>query len=247
MQGSKRIFVCGDTHGTHDISKVLWFDASKEGELSKSDFLVVLGDWAGIWGDGFNDEIIELYAESQFTTLIIDGNHDNHDIIHDLPKVNIDHIDKPVGKIADSVYHLTRGEVYQIHDKSIFVMGGGYSIDKEYRVEGDSWWAGEIPSEEEFAYANSNIAEHGHIVDYVLTHSPPNDVIEYLKIYCDVAIPNISLKINIHDGCSVGLDEINSLLSYKKWYFGHLHIDHKFSLLGNEFVATYNDRPMEII
>jgi hypothetical protein len=41
-----------------------------------------------------------------------------------------------------------RGEVYNIEGNSIFVMGGGYSLDKDFRTEGVSWWPQEMPSEE---------------------------------------------------------------------------------------------------
>lgn len=40
-----------------------------------------------------------------------------------------------------------RGEVYNIEDKKIFVMGGAYSIDKYMRKANISWWEQELPND----------------------------------------------------------------------------------------------------
>lgn len=39
-----------------------------------------------------------------------------------------------------TIYHLMRGQVYNICNKSIFTFGGASSIDRNLRVDGVSWW-----------------------------------------------------------------------------------------------------------
>ena len=49
-------------------------------------------------------------------------------------------------------------------------MGGATSTDKDYRIEGKSWWRAEMPSGEEFYEADKNLMAHNNNVDYVITH-----------------------------------------------------------------------------
>lgn len=52
-------------------------------------------------------------------------------------------------KIYDNLYHLMRGQIYNIDGKSVFTMGGGESPDIDIRSENDGWSRDEIPSQEE--------------------------------------------------------------------------------------------------
>lgn len=70
-------------------------------------------------------------------------------------------------KIRNNVIHLMRGEVYCIEGNTIFVMGGGYSIDKYRRTEGISWWLLEMPSKEECHNARVNLEKVGNHVDHM--------------------------------------------------------------------------------
>lgn len=65
--------------------------------------------------------------------LFIDGNHENFDKLYSYPVETW-----YGGKVHKIVIHLMRGEVYSIEGSSIFVMDGGYSIDKYRRTEGIS-------------------------------------------------------------------------------------------------------------
>ena len=62
-----------------------------------------------------------------FTTLFVDGNHENFDRLYDYPVENW-HGGK-VHKIRPSVIHLMRGQVFDIDDRSIFTFGGASSHD----------------------------------------------------------------------------------------------------------------------
>ena len=62
-----------------------------------------------------------------------------------------------VHRIRPNILHLMRGQV--------FTMGGGYSIDAAMRIPGRSWWPEEMPSDDEYAEAWTNLAAHGNKID----------------------------------------------------------------------------------
>lgn len=57
-----------------------------------------------------------------FTTLWIDGNHENFDMLYEFPLE--DKFGGKVRQIAPDIYHLDRGQVLTIDGKKIFCMGG---------------------------------------------------------------------------------------------------------------------------
>ena len=71
---------------------------------------------------------------------------------------------------------LCEGQVYQIDGKSFFTMGGAESYDKQFRIQGISWWPQELPSEKEMREARANLLGQGMKVDYVVTHCLPTSV-----------------------------------------------------------------------
>ena len=70
--------ISGDTHGTLDIKKVVDFFEGKDGEYTKDDYLIILGD-VGVCG--FNPEeekeTRKILRDLPVTTLFIDGNHEH--------------------------------------------------------------------------------------------------------------------------------------------------------------------------
>ena len=164
------LYVTGDTHGDLDFQKILdWVGATK---LNKdNDYLIILGDFGYVWEnkrDNYEKEKLDFISCLPFTTLFIDGNHENHSRLNAMRVVNF--MGGKAHKVYDSIYHLMRGQVYNICNKSIFTFGGASSIDKHLRIEGISWW-----KEEEFNYIEANTAYENlnkvnWEVDYVLTH-----------------------------------------------------------------------------
>lgn len=74
-------------------------------------------------------------SRKPYTILFIDGNHDNFNFWDNQPVTREWH-----GKVQrhpdiPNAYHLMRGEIYEIDNKSIFTFGGAVSIDKSYRTE----------------------------------------------------------------------------------------------------------------
>lgn len=105
------IFVTGDTHANLDIGKLSTRRFPEQKELTKEDFLIVCGDFGLVW-DGSAREIYwqDWLSDKNFTTLWIDGNHENFDILYELPLT--EKFDGKVREIASGTFTiLDRGQV----------------------------------------------------------------------------------------------------------------------------------------
>ncbi|MFF2154460.1 metallophosphoesterase family protein [Paenibacillus chitinolyticus] len=210
------IYITGDIHGTISVgSRFNKRNFPEQKSLTKKDYVIVAGDFGLIWDGSREDQywLKWLHKEKPFTTLFIDGNHENFDLLEQYP-VEIWNGGK-VHKINSSVIHLMRGQVFTIENKKFFTFGGAASHDKEYRKEGKSWWRREMPSKDEYEEGLENINRNNWIVDYVITHTCSTSDLDY-----------ISSVFNIHmekDEMHPYFYEVEQKLTYKRWYFGHFH------------------------
>lgn len=118
-----------------------------------------------------------------------------------------------VHKIADNIFHLMRGEIYNIYNKTFFTFGGGLSIDKNKRIIYIDWWPEEEANYQEQINAINNLEKYNYKIDYVLTHSAP----ELIK-------NQVGFK-NYTSNTEQFLQYINNKLTFNKWFIGHYHID----------------------
>lgn len=218
------IFVTGDTHANIDIGKLSVKNFPKQKDLSKSDYLIVCGDFGLVW-DGSAREIWwqNWLTEKNFTTLWIDGNHENFDILREFPLT--EKFGGLVREIAPDIFHLDRGQVLTIGGKKIFVMGGARSHDIEYRTEHISWWEQEMPNRQEMERAIESLDRNNWKVDYVLTHCAPRSIQSMLSEWYE------------NDPLVSFLERIRQDLNFKHWYFGHYHQDKQ---INDKFTVLYN-------
>ena len=214
-----KIYVTGDTHGNQNK----WLKEI-DSTLKKGDILIVCGDFGvGFWdGRFFPEEMFYDYlSEKEYNVLFVDGNHEDFDKLNSY-KVEM-WCGGKVHKIRDNIIHLMRGEVFNIDGNTIFVMGGGYSLDKERRTEGYDWWPQEMPTEEEYDNALTNLSKVDNKVDYIITHTAPFESIYYLS-----TIRSFQIKGYVREEMPLTffLDEIQKSVEYKHWYFGHFHIEY---------------------
>lgn len=210
-----KIFVTGDTHGGLDSEKLSFKNFPEGQTLTKDDFVIVLGDFGYIFykNPDSNKEFFNLNKIEKFpwTTLFIDGNHENHERLNQYPVENWN--GGRIHKIRDSIFHLMRGEIFNLGEKLFFCMGGAGSIDKESRVTGFSWWKEEIPSYQEMDYALGNLEKVNNKVDFILTHTCPRCKILEME------------KMIFEDSLIKFFDEIYKNVDFSNWYFGHFHKD----------------------
>ena len=208
------ILVTGDTHGTIDYDKVDCLNKNKI--LGKNDYLIIAGDFGGVWNSYTLEESLAPYAKLPFTVLFVDGNHENFDLLNAYP-VSIWNGGK-IHKIKDNIIHLMRGQIFTIEGKTIFTFGGGTSIDKMWRREHISWWKEEIPNESEIEEAKTNLAKYQNKVDCIITHSVDAKTLKNPQFYL------LGNSFKAYKDNFI-LDWFEENIEYKHWYFGHYHFD----------------------
>jgi len=221
------IYITGDTHIPIDIRKLSSANFPKQKELTKSDYVIVCGDFGGIW-DGSNEERYWLkWLESKnFTTLFVDGNHENHVMLVEQYKAE-EYCGGKAHRIMPSIYHLMRGAVFILDGKKFFAMGGASSHDKIYRKENKSWWPQELPSEDEYQSAFNSLDTHNWMVDYIITHCAPDSIQDKLSSYYEHDKLTSFFEYSIKPNCS-----------YRKWFFGHYHTD---TAVDNKHICLYQN------
>lgn len=221
-------FLKGDIHG--NLFEII--DFINRFNLGKNDNIIILGDCGIAWRKDKKDldQNIKLWNEcgNGVKLYFIDGNHENFNILNSLP------IENNMGKIADNIYHLRRGQVYEFENKKILVCGGADSIDKYRRIENFTWWKEEAISQETI-----DDIPAGHY-DYVLTHCCPRSVFEKNKIYLSTLQFLDENKIN-HSSEDM-LEQLKSKITFDHWFFAHYHInrnlDEKFTCLFEDFMEV---------
>lgn len=214
------IYVTGDIHGEIDISKlnIKNFPQAKEG-----DYLIICGDFGLIWDlrPSKNEQYwLEWLSKKAWTTLFVDGNHENFDRLNAYPIM--EKWNGNVHKITDHIYHLMRGEIYTIEGKKIFAFGGAFSHDRYYRKEGISWWQEELPTKKECEHALENLKRVDDTVDVIITHDAPKAIAKrYGFDRADMNQGYASDKVDIMSF----LEHISHFVTYKQWYCGHYHMD----------------------
>lgn len=229
-----RIFITGDKHGTF----LPLFGFSEKMELNEMDILIIAGDAGYVWQDDYPYKVESLEQIFPGTIAFIDGNHENHALLNGL-ETSIWNGGK-VHKIGNRVLHLMRGEVYSIYENNFFTFGGARSVDKDRRIEGESWWSEEEPTAAELAYGKKQLLQYAGEIDYIITHETPlfarSQIARVKPIDAEYQLPTY-------------LEDWYKIVSHsprlKKWYFGHMHVDqlitprlrgvhHDILLLGEE-------------
>lgn len=236
------IYVTGDIHGEPSRLNVENFPEQKEMTGGQDEnFVIICGDFGLIWDQVYESKQerwwLNWLENKPFTTLWVDGNHENFDRIYsDQYPVEEWHGGK-VQKIRPHVIHLMRGECYDILGKKVFSFGGASSHDirdgildpikdeelikewnrsyyKLFRVNHVSWWEQELASDEETMHGKETLAKNDNCVDFIVTHCAPQDVCYML-----------SLGGYQPDKMTLYFNELASCVKFTRWYCGHYHCD----------------------
>ena len=108
------IYITGDCHREYRRFNTQNFPEQKE--MTKEDYVIVCGDFGGVWSfekeDKEEKHLLDWLEEKPFTTLYVDGNHENFDRLYGYPIENWQ--GGKVHKIRPSVLHLMRGQDFEI-------------------------------------------------------------------------------------------------------------------------------------
>ena len=143
-----------------------------------------------------------------------------------------------------------RGQVFEIDGVRFFTFGGASShdidagilepddpdfvakrkkLDREramYRVNHVSWWAEELPSEEEQEEGLRNLEKYQYQMDCILSHCAPSSLQDI-----------VSRGFYRYDRLTDYLDRVKDLCGFKTWFFGHYHANER---VGEKFVLLYD-------
>lgn len=212
------IYVTGDIHGGLDISSIAEWEEGKT--LNHDDYLIIAGDFGIPWDFSTEEDNLMWWIESRpWTTLFIDGNHERFDYWKNQPVEEWNGGRTQKLHEHSRIRRLMRGEMFNIGGTSLFTMGGATSVDKAFRTEGKSWWPDELPSESEINHARETLDSAEWEVDYVITHTCASSLLaKTLYPKHDWEKPDTDRLTNF-------FNELEYKLVFKRWYYGHFHID----------------------
>lgn len=224
------IYITGDTHGDW-MSRLRTNAFPEQKEMTKDDYVIICGDF-GIWHDTNQERHnLKWLEDKPFTTLFVEGNHENFDRLYAMP-VSEWHGGK-VHFIRPHIIHLMRGQVFEIDGVSLFTFGGASSHDiqdgilekdnprikewnknpfKMFRVNHESWWKEELPSEEEMSEGIQNLEKYNNKIDFIITHCGATS-----------SIALYSMGDYKPDILTNYFEEIRQKVNFKKWFMGHYH------------------------
>lgn len=237
LRGETNMFyITGDTHGSfYRIEKFCRLMGT-----TKNDTIIILGDV------GLNYYLNQKDAESKekveslpINFFCIHGNHEERP--QNVPGYKeVDYLGGKafVQEEYPSIAFAKDGEVYNIDGNSVLVLGGAYSVDKNYRLSmGYSWFSSEQIPDNEKIEIEKKIENIGWKIDYVLSHTCPyNTRPVHMFLSC------IDQR-SVDSSMEIWLQKISEKIIFKKWYFGHYHGDWnngKYIMLFNGIVPFPN-------
>lgn len=233
-------YATGDTHG--DWERLSYKNFPQGRDLSSDDYVFILGDF-GIWDNSPRERHdFDWLSEKPYSICFVSGNHENYDML-DQMEVKEWHGGK-VNFIRDNIIHLRRGQVFDINGMKLFTFGGASchdirdgildagdpefrekkkKLDRNggmYRINHQSWWEQELPTEEEMQEGLRNLKAHNWKVDYIFSHCAASGIQRDLDGGQGIYQPDILTDY---------LEEIKQQTAYQWWMFGHYHRNSKLS------------------
>lgn len=200
------IYITGDTHGNSNLERFL--EAKK---LKDIKYLIITGDFGYVY---FNtkeeNEILDILNNLGYKILFVDGNHEGFDVLNHSYK-EIEWNGGKVHQIRENIFHLKRGEIFNIEGKTFFTFGGAKSVDMLEKMQLGEWFEEEMPSKEEMDYGILNLEKYNYEVDYIISHNCDTDSLLEIIPFAEV------------DSLNRFFTFIKNNTKYKCWYFGHLH------------------------
>jgi len=114
-------------------------------------------------------------------------------------------------------------------------------VFEKVKLKEISFWPQELSTLNERVNALDNLKRNDFKVDYILTHTPPNFVVQ-----------EILTKTELNKGkftCSTALflDKVANQTNFKEWFYGHLHFNEIYEKDGKKYFCHYKKAPTEII
>ena len=198
-------------------------------KLSEGDTLIVCGDFGFVWdGSAKEKKILEYLGSRKYNVCFIDGTHENFDLLEKC-RMTVWNGGK-VHRVSGNLFHMMRGQIFNIEGYRIFTFGGGESTDREMRTEHISWWKEEMPTPAELEEGAKAIDEVDCDVDFIITHEPPSIVKSTMLLRAGETD-----SVNKLNGY---FEQLNRVCKFRHWYFGSMHEDR---IITNVHTAVFED------
>lgn len=212
------IYITGDIHG--EIDKVLFMIKYKK--IKHDDIIVLLGDvGVNYYLNKSEERPKRLLNDTGIQMLCVHGNHEARP--NTIPSYHEKDWHGGTVYVEDEFPNLLfakDGEIYDLEGRKAIVIGGAYSVDKEYRLaRGWRWFPDEQPSDEIKKRVEENLDKASWKVDVVFTHTCP-----YPFEPVEAFLPSID-QASVDKSTEAWLGDIQKRLDYKNWYCGHWHIN----------------------
>ena len=173
-------------------------------------------------------KILDFLGSRKYTVCFIDGTHENFDLLNKY-RMTVWNGGR-VHRVSGNLFHMMRGQIFNIEGFKFFTFGGGESVDREMRTEHLSWWKEEMPSPTELEEGAKAIDEVGCEVDYIITHEPPSIVKSTMLLRS-----GDTEKVNKLNGY---FEQLNRVCKFRHWYFGSMHEDR---VITNVHTSVFED------
>jgi len=276
-----KIFVIGDLHGgtNGELRYLDMANFKEQSSLTKDDVVIQLGDFGLVWyyKESINEykkdlRVCEEIAARKFTLLVVPGNHENYDIINNLPI-----IEKWGGKVYElvtkrgSIYFTVRGEIYTINGKKIFTFSGATSAAEEGRYSFEKYLSKEKVRKKKYRYdvhiktivepiklkeinywpqELSTQEEKDYAMENLYKH---NLNVDYILAHTapthvvENSLWNTKENASKFECSTVKfLDQVYDMVTFKEWHYGHLHNNIELTEEDILFQCHYKTKPIEI-
>ena len=230
------VYVTGDCHA--DFHKFTTDNFPDQKQMSRDDLVIVCGDF-GIWNNDPEEKYwLKWLNNKPFTTVFVDGNHENFDRLYSGEFKTVDFCGGKAHQIKPHIFHLMRGHMFTFGGKKFWCFGGAsshdisdgildaddfltpgefiaeirqwYKLNKMFRINHVSWWEQELPSQEEMDFGMKVLEDNNFETDYIITHCCPQDVASAMGFHGS-------------DRLTMYFNEVARKTQFHRWYFGHYH------------------------
>ena len=195
----RKIMFVGDVHGHFSMLHRLI-------EIEHPDAVVVVGDF-GYWYQA-GRLLHTVNGNFDCPVYFVDGNHENHNALDCL--VDKYGNDNPID-VGCNVFYIPRGCIFNLFGYNILGIGGGYSIDRNWRIIDVSWFEQEEVQQSDI----DNLKDQP--VDIVVSHTCPFTILDRMTKKIELRHPvNITYSERL-------LDFVLNKYNPSMWFFGHWH------------------------
>ena len=219
----RRILITGDTHRNFSHLK---------GYNDEPTVMIILGD-AGInycldqRDADFKRSLARKF--NNITFLCVRGNHEERPsnldmVIKDITTQEFTGTFYIEPEFPNILYFID-GCYYNIGGRSIFVMGGAYSVDKYYRLAmGYKWFPEEQMNEMERIQMTS-LFDHGYPVDMIFTHTCPYTWQPFDLFLAGIDQSTVDHTMEEFFQEMLDMERARGIQMFNTWCFGHFHSD----------------------